>query len=259
MRQKLPKSFYFKLLFITVFFALTYINFQPVIHAALSDSSLSQSQQVSYILKSILGVKPTDTPASIPNLPSLTVAQPGNSQPALIDEQVKSLPNYRLAAEFADEFNETIDILKLNTLFVQEMNENYSHASSVVLGEHLSSGTKLRAQELAHYHYLGPDTVTGESFRTFFPQLTDHHYRLGENLYELYIAASDIHLKTWSENPAVFSEYLVGVFSQSIDESLYNTYNSQYLFVYAEPTDYQIDNTAYVRLVVVLTLDTQIG
>lgn len=259
MRHKLPKSFYFKLLFILAFFTFTYINFQPVISATLADPNLSQTQQVRYIIKSILGVKPADTPASLPNLPSLTVAQPGNSQPTLIDEQVQGLKNYQVALEYADLFNQTLNIEQLNKVFINEMNEEYSGASTVLLGDHLKIGTQLRAQELAQYHYLGPDTVSGESFRSFFSELPDNQYRLGENLYELYIAASDIHLKTWSENPTVFSDYLVEVFSQSIDKSLYSTYGSQYLFVYAEPTDYQIDTTSYVRLVAVLILDTQVN
>ncbi|MGX7076421.1 hypothetical protein [Globicatella sanguinis] len=81
--------------------------------------------------------------------------------------------------------------------------------------------------------------------------------RLGENLYELYIAADDIHLSTWLK-PEIFADYLYRAFETSTHAELYQNFNSQYIKVVASPTDFRVDDTAYVRLVVVLVMDTQV-
>ena len=112
------------------------------------------------------------------------------------------------------------------------------------------------AVELGAYNYLSSSTVEGSAFYNFFPEISEPQYRLGENLYELYIASDDIHLETW-ENSEILADYLYGVFRDSLEAELYQNYHGAYVWVHAEPTDYQIENASYVRLVVVLLLDTQ--
>ena len=111
---------------------------------------------------------------------------------------------------------------------------------------------------MGDYHYLSSITADGADFRAHFPNVSDAEYRLGENLYELYISAGDVHLTTW-ENEKILADYLFDVYADAVSLSNYDIYQSQYVSIYASPTDYSVDEVPYVRLVVSLVLDTEGG
>lgn len=257
MQEKLPISFYFKLGFIILVFGFAYYWRGPFIIETIQDNSLTYGQQGRMIFRSLLGMYPSQPPQVLPNLSNKIVGHPGNSQPLVIDEEIKSLEVYQHAEEKARLFNESIDIDQLNQEYLEQLTQSSQGNVNIEVGYHLKDGSLSRAKELGDYHYLGPTTVEGESFRTQFPLIENSDYRLGENLYELFIAADDIHLKTWGEHPDVFAHYLIEAFQGSLDPTAYQNYQSQYITVYAKATDYQIEDAPYVRMVVVLNLDTE--
>ncbi|MBG9981017.1 hypothetical protein HZY91_06895 [Facklamia sp. DSM 111018] len=256
MQEKLPISFYFKLIVIILVFGFAYYWRGPFIIETIQDDSLTYGQQGRMIFRSLLGMYPSQTSPVLPNLSSKIVGHPGNSQPVVIDEEIKSLEAYQHAEEKASFFNKSIDIDQLNQAYLEQLAQSSQGKKNIEVGYHLKDGNLSRAKELGEYHYLGPMTVDGESFRTQFPLIENSDYRLGENLYELFIAADDIHLKTWGEHPEVFAHYLIDAFQDSLDQEAYQNYQSQFISAYAQATDYQIDDAPYVRMVVVLNLDT---
>lgn len=256
MRQKFPKSFYFKLIFIIVVLIFTYFSNRSYIDATLADDSLTNTQSFAYILQEILGFQP----ATEPNQPTTitTNNQTDNSQPRQMQSEIVELDNYQYAIERANVFNSNVDLTGLNQAFTELINNQRINSdwNPIEVGYHLQDGTNQRALELSENHYLSPMTLSGEDFRTLFDNIPNGQYRLGENLYELYISANDIHLDTWS-NPDILANYLFEVFEHSSLSDLYQNYQSQYLSVHANASDYSIDSASYVRLVVVLVLDTQ--
>lgn len=258
MKHKLPISFYFKLLFIIIVLGGTYLVNHSLINATMADPSLSTVESVNVILQGILGIPKQGEQELISNHSTEGVSFPGNTQPQLIPEEIKEHPNYQLALERADQFNQTFDATEVNAYLVDQVNQYRLDYSSTIAtsASYLSTGAQARAFELAKYHYLSSNTVDGTAFYSFFPDIIEPQYRLGENLYELYIAADDIHLETW-QNSKILASYLYGVFQDSLETELYQNYRGLYAWVHAEPSDYQIDDASYIRLVVVLTLDTQ--
>lgn len=258
MKRKIPLSFYFKLMFILFVLGGTYQFNRPLIDATLADENLSTIESVNIILQSVLGMQGSDELEPPTGTSSERVSFPGNTQPQLISEDMKSHPNYQLAQEKAERFNHHFDAETVNNFLSDKINDfrlDYGSLNSSV-ASYLAEGTKQRALELGTYHYLSSKTVDGLSFYSLFPEISEPEYRLGENLYELYIAADDIHLETW-ENSDILANYLYSVFQDSLETDLYQNYQGIYAWVHAEPSDYQIDNASYVRLVVVLLLDTQ--
>ncbi|UUX34303.1 hypothetical protein [Fundicoccus culcitae] len=258
MRKKIPLSFYVKLIFIVVVFLFTYVSHQSFIDTTLADNSLTSYESFAKIMQEVLGFQQRTEPV-IPNQ-VVSNSEIDHSSPREIDETILSLPNYTLATEKAETFNANLDLVGLNEAFTNKINEQRSQLSwnLMEVGNHLAQGTNQRAFDLSHYHYLSPYTTNGDDFRSLFPEIENNQYRLGENLYELYISSSDIHLDTWS-NPQILANYLVEVFEQSSTSELYQNYQSQYISIHAEASDFNIENASYVRLVVVLILDTQMG
>lgn len=259
MKRKVPLSFYFKLTFILLILGVTYLYNRPLIDATFADENLSTIESVNVILQSVLGMQgnidldqPTGTSSEM-------ISFPGNTQPQRISDEVKAHPNYQLAIERAQRFNQNFNAEEVNDFLTNKINEfrmEYGSTNSSV-ASYLADGSRARALELGTYHYLSSSTVDGFSFYSLFPEIIEPQYRLGENLYELYIAAEDIHLETW-ENSEILADYIYGVFQESLETELYQNYHGIYAWVHAEPSDYQMENASYVRLVVVLLLDTQI-
>lgn len=259
MKQRVPISFYFKLAFIILVLGGTYVANRPLIDATFADENLTTLESVNVIFQSVLGMQGNTELEQTAGSPVETVSFPGNTQPQLISDEVKAHPNYQSAEERAKRFNQYFDAEQVNFFLTNRMNEfreDYGSVNSSV-ANYLAEGTRARALELGTYHYLSSMTVDGLSFYELFPDIIEPQYRLGENLYELYIAADDIHLETW-QNSEILGDYLYSVFQDSLETELYQNYHGVYAWVHAEPSDYQIDNASYVRLVVVLSLDTQI-
>lgn len=260
MKEKLPISFYFKLMFIIITLMYAYITHRPLIDATLMNENLSAMESVNVILQGVLGMEGSSSQDKPLVSPLDLVSKPGNTEPQLISEEIKSLANYQIAAERANQFNQQFDGEALNYLLNERINTYRSdiNASTMGVGHHLQEGTWNRTEELSLYHYLGSSTIEGTAFYSLFPEIPEPQYRLGENLYELYIAADDIHLETWS-NPDILADYVYSIFQDSLESDHYQTYQSAYAWVQAEASDYNVSETAYVRLVVVLILDTNLN
>lgn len=259
MNNRFPKSFYFKLTFIVIVLTLAYVRNQSFIQATMNDETLNFTQSVSTIIREMMQLpeQANDSQGIISEGIS-EQAQPGNQEPYQIDESILSYDHYITAKEIADEFNASLNILALNDAFIKQVNHMRSIKDwdPMTIGYHLEEGTLRRVKELGEYHYLDSVTVDGLDFRTQFPQVENAEYRLGENLYELYISAGDIHLSTW-ENPKILADYLFDVYADAISLTNYNVYHSQYISIYAEPTDYNVNEVPYIRLVVSLIMDTE--
>lgn len=258
MKHKIPVSFYFKVMFIVLVLGGGYLSNRPLIDTTIANENLSAIESVNIILQGVMGIQGNIKPDPPITTQVDEVSFPGNITPQLITADVKNLSNYQLAQQRAERFNQSFDEDQVNDLFNQTINEfrmQYGSAATSV-ATHLSAGSRARAVELGAYNYLSSSTVEGTAFYSFFPEISEPQYRLGENLYELYIASDDIHLETW-ENSEILADYLYGVFRDSLETELYQNYHGTYVWVHAEPTDYHIENASYVRLVVVLLLDTQ--
>lgn len=230
---------------------------RPLVDASIANPALSTKETINTILKGILGFQNAGESEVALVSPHKIVSQPGNRTPQQVSAEVEVLANYQHAVERANQFNQNFSAEELNERFNQRVNDDRQELGTgqVEVGNHLIAGTQSRAQELSQFHYLGSETVNGDSFYSLFPGIMEGPYRLGENLYELYIAADDIHLETW-QNPTILADYLYDVFKDSMSGEPYQQYQSQYVWVQAGPTDYNIDSASYVRVVVVLTLDT---
>lgn len=180
-----------------------------------------------------------------------------SESPIILEETILSLENYQVASEAAMQFNDHIDLTLLNEYFTNLVNNSRSmmQFQPLVTGNHLHEGVSLRVNELSQYHYFASTTLNGESFRTAY-ELVNVEQRLAENLYELYISTTDIHLKTW-QDMAILAEFLFEQLDSTNQSELYENFTSQYLAVRAAPSDFRIETTPYVRLVVVLAMDTQ--
>lgn len=259
MNNRFPRSFYFKLTFIMIVLMLTYARNQSFIQASLNDETLNFSQSVSTIIREVMQLpeQSSDSQMIVSDVIS-EHAQPGNQEPYQIDESILNYDNYITAKQIAADFNSSLNNLALNDAFIKQVNHMRAMKdwNPMNIGYHLEEGVLTRVKELGEYHYLDSVTIDGLDFRTQFPQVENAEYRLGENLYELYISAGDIHLSTW-ENPKILADYLFDVYADAISLTNYNVYQSQYISVYAEPTDYNVNEVPYIRLVVSLIMDTE--
>lgn len=260
MTNKFPKSFYFKLSFIIFFVLLGYYHNHNFIQATLNDESLSANESFNLIVREVMKL-----PNNVENDEGISeyiseYAQPGNQVPYQIHEEILLDDNYAIAKQSADQFNAALDNRALNDAFLRQMNHMRGTKGweQIQFGEHLEEGVLRRVEEMGEYHYLSSITADGADFRAHFPSISDAEYRLGENLYELYISAGDVHLTTW-ENEKILADYLFDVYADAVSLSNYDIYQSQYVSIYASPTDYSVDEVPYVRLVVSLVLDTEGG
>ena len=99
-------------------------------------------------------------------------------------------------------------------------------------------------------------TLDGQDFRTAHPTIEDANSRLGESTFELYIAADDVHLDTWRQHPDILADYLYKAFAKMEGQDTSAYIASQYVTLYAQPSDQLVGDVAYVRLVAVVTSDT---
>lgn len=258
MNNKFPKSFYFKLIFIILTCLFVYFSNHTFIHATIINENLNISESFKVIMKEVMDLPRIEQVDNHENVEVDMQAAPGNQTPYLIEDDVKTLENYQTAEEKASQFNDNFNADGLNEAFNHKVNymRRLKGWAELSVGSHLMKGTRIRAEQLGQYHYLSGYTVEGNDFRTLFTDIPKADYRLGENLYELYISAGDIHLTTW-ENPRILADYLYDVFVDSISLSSYEAYQSSLIRVYAEPTDYLVTETPYVRLVVTLVHDTE--
>lgn len=258
MNTKFPKSFYFKLTFIILVLLFGYIKNQAFIQATMSNESMNFNDSVTSILKEVMNLPQESEPTELdPSLISI-YSEPGNQTPYLIEDEVTSSPNFKTAQEISDKFNESLDEYALNDAFLKQVNHMRVSKGwdAIEIGRYLEAGVEARAQELGQYHYISSLSAEGLDFRSQFPSIESAQYRLGENLYELYISAGDIHISTW-QNTTIFADYLFDVFQEEISLSNYDVYKSQYISVHAEPTDYNVNESPYIRLVVTLVMDAQ--
>lgn len=257
MKYKLPKSFYLKLTFILVVLFFAYSSNQFFIEATLNNQDLSTSQQVRLILQQVMSEQKPDYPMEEEIYVEETT-YPGNKIPNTIPETTQSHPRFEYSQEQANLFNQGVDMRLLNQYFLEKSNQVRQELDwePMTIGWYLEEGSLARVQELSDYHYLSTETVDGQVFRSHFFEIDRADYRLGENLYELFISAGDIHLSTWQDEE-ILADYLFNIFEDALASDNYYVYHSQYISIRAAATDYKINDSPYVRLVVSLILDTE--
>ncbi|XJS11444.1 hypothetical protein ACF3NG_04225 [Aerococcaceae bacterium WGS1372] len=257
MNYKFPVTFYLKLIFIIAVLLFAYLNNQSFIQETMADETLGFQESVTSIMREVMDITNKLQSRQLDTEYISNYAEPGNITPYEINEQVKVTENYQVATQKATEFNQAIDMYALNDALIHKVNYMRSNLAwePITVGYHLEEGANARVKELTENQYLSSLTIDGQDFRSHFYQISEPQYRLGENLYELYISAGDIHLSTW-KNPKIFADYLYEVFSEAISLSNYDVYSSQYIAVRAEATDYNVDESPYIRLVVSLVSDT---
>lgn len=241
---KIPKLFYVKLAFILSVLVVVGIQQREMIGATLARSELTTFQKITTIVQETLGV-PVQEPQSVEEVHVTT-----SVVPRTLDVAVTQTALYQEAQQVAVNFNQNIDMTALNQHLIAQIQ---SQKPDVMLGAHLEYGANQRAIELSEYHYLGNQTLSGESFRSLFP-LEASEYRLSEQLYEVYVSARDVHLTTW-QNEAILADYIIKLLSEN-NAGLQHSYASQYVSIQAAASDYSVGETPYVRLVIVLITDT---
>lgn len=255
-RNKLGVSFYLKLFVVTVYIGSVFYFHHQSIKQVLSNPDLSYKQRVMQLSRTIMGLS-IDQETSIEPVPYQELTFPGNKTPITDTDVFLSHSQMQAGQVKADSFNQDLDLEKLNQAFTKRLQEIGTHDLQV--GQHLRTGNLMRLNQLSRYAYLDGKTPEGQDFRTCFSQIEVPEYRLGENLYEVFIAADDIHLQTWAENEEVFADYLTKVFLSSDELSDQTHFSSLYVSAKAAVSDYQMASSTYIRLVVVLTLDTQMN
>ncbi|MCR8969242.1 hypothetical protein [Facklamia sp. 7083-14-GEN3] len=254
MKKHFPLSFYFKILFIVLGFGTAYYCHEEVIDQVLSQEGLSTFQRLSKISKELIGIEKLPDEES-PDIINQIQSYPGNKQPIQYPPAIVEHPRFIKSQQKADLFNDQLDISELNRSFVEEVNRAYFTQRTVFPAPYLSNGNLLRLEELNDYAYLDSKTIDGVNFRERFYGIEDNQYRIGENLYEVFISSDDIHLDTWSKDEAVFAQYLAEAFFEQTED--FYDMKRVYLSAKASATDFRLDDSSYVRIVVVLNFDTQ--
>ena len=96
MKEKLPISFYFKLMFIIITLMYAYITHRPLIDATLMNENLSAMESVNVILQGVLGMEGSSSQDKPLVSPLDLVSKPGNTEPQLISEEINSILKVRL-------------------------------------------------------------------------------------------------------------------------------------------------------------------
>lgn len=247
-RKYFSTGFYVKLFFIMLVTLWAYQSHRSAIHTILADRELSTQDRIIEITKVLL-----DLPLSLPDekpKPTEDNAKMSSSTPTILDAEITQSANYQYAAQIAQDFNQKLSMTSLNEAYISLINKNIN--PQIQIGPYLGEGTRERVKLLSDYNYFSSQTIDGKDFRTLYPNIPDNQYRIGENVYELFISADDIHLKTW-QNGQILAKYLFSQFKQydNLDE-----YQHQYLSVYVSPSDYKVEELPYVRMVAVVTYDT---
>ncbi|MGF3067238.1 hypothetical protein ACQV2S_05810 [Facklamia sp. P13064] len=254
MKKYFPLSFYFKLLFIILGLSTIYHFHEEMIDQALSQEGLSTYQRLSKISEELIGIEKVPDEDS-PDIINQIQSYPGNKQPIQYPQAVLAHPRFIKGQQMADSFNKQLDISQLNRSFIEAINRVYLPQQTVYLAPYLSNGNLLRLDELDNYVYLDSKTTEGLNFRERFYEIENNQYRIGENLYEVFISSDDIHLDTWSKDEAVFAQYLAKAFFEQNED--FSDMRSVFISAKASASDFRLDDSSYVRIVVVLNFDTQ--
>lgn len=252
---RLPLSFYWKLVTIIMISGITLIYHRHYIIATWQNSSYTPLHATTLIAKHIIGL-PEQTHVQLSHPTANTIQS--SEVPRALDTRVMQSEQYIQAQNVATQFNQQIDLAYLNQLLTQKMNTQRLNNGwqAIVTGDHLQNGAHHRVTELSEYYYLNSTTVEGDDFRVRFPNIENAQYRIGENLLEVYLAGTDIHLTTWHDEN-ILADYLVDALNELVTQTQFENYASQYIAIKAAASDYILNNTAYVRLVVVVEMDIQ--
>ncbi|MBD3949503.1 hypothetical protein I4Q36_08235 [Tuanshanicoccus lijuaniae] len=243
-----------KIVVIAVVWLLLYLPNQTAIHSIVSQGNYSFTEKVERVTRQLLNL-PISSNEQTTEMVGTT--QPHFTTPRQLKQAVMSHKNFQYADRVARQFNQQLDLDVVNQLLVAKINKYYGDNASQVkdVGHHLAEGTDTRAGQLSDFHYLSEHTISGESFRSLFT-LPQVETRISEYLYELSMVATDVHLKTWA-NSEILADYLFKILERNDFFNQENDWTSQYLAIKAAASDYLVDKSAYVRLVVVLTMDNQ--
>lgn len=256
--KRIPISTYVKLLCIGAVCFWLYTENTVFIQGVIEDETLTVGDKVRSISYEILGFNQGNVgqPEDIQPLSQPSSTDRDTSQPIQFTEEITKHPNYQKAREVAQRFNEQVDIIELNVAFLNRVNQARQEAGypPVLLGDYLHHGIQSRVHQLAEYNYLSNQTLHGGDFRSMHPYVESAESRLSENLYELYISAGDIHLETW-QNEEILADYLFEAYEASLMRPEVMDYQHQYVYVWLTPTDMNLEETPYVRLVVAVQLD----
>ena len=231
---------------------LVVINAQ-MIGTIWQDQSITRMEAVESIMKQLVGI-PQSKKENAPINRKLTKQE---TVPQVVEESTKNSASYQNAQRVAAEFNQSLDLEKLNTEFNHQTNAIRAEESYTPVGIswYLDEGATRRVSELVEGQYLSSLTIDGEEFRVRYPQILGAQSRLGESTFELHIAYDDVHLKTWQSHPDVLAAYLLKAFDKVQRSEISSGYQTQYIVLKAGPSLQVIDGTPYVRLVAVLTSD----
>ena len=259
MNRGMPRGFYTKLAFIIIVIGGSLIFHRGQLQATWANPALTVQERLGLSLQTMMGLT-TDSSRPGPTQEAGTgtyYSQPGNMAPVQLPAELLGQVNIERSAAIAATMNQGLDQQQLNKAFLALVNDRRTAQAwePLYLGDHLAPGSQVRAEELATNHYLSSLRPDGCNFRTAHP-LEGTDQRLGENLYELFISADDIHLTTWRDHPGLLAEYLIDCFETTTTDPLFAQYGSQYLQVSFHVTDFQADTSPYVRMVTVLTFDT---
>lgn len=244
-----------KIIIILGFWGGLYLANATSIDPILADDALSITDKSAALTRIVLGlpgqIQPPET-GLIDNTFNTATS------PRSLESSILETRGFQESLEVAQTFNTQLNLGQLNEALVQTINEDRVNQGwdQIQVGLHMDRGAWTRATELGNYHYLSHLRPDGQDFWTLFA-FEGANYRLGENLYEVYISVDDIHLSTWANNPDVFASYLYEAMPTITEQDIYQPFYSQYLAVYAAPTDYSNGEKAYVRLVVVLVMDRE--
>lgn len=171
-----------------------------------------------------------------------------SSQPNKLD--VSNPQAFEYAKEISDDFNASQNHLAITQAFIDlQPDELGADGQSIQVGRNLLEGGQTRVSELTDYNYFSNLTKDGQDFRSLYSSIPNAQFRIGEQLYELYLIADDIRLQAWKQ-PQILAEFLKQSLGQEIQSQ---EFTHQLITVRLAPTAYIVNDIPYVRLVAVRT------
>ena len=164
--------------------------------------------------------------------------------------KVQNQEAYNYGRNIADSFNAVQDPIAITQAFNSLPTDNNNlPAKTIDVGVNLLQGAKNRVRQLADNHYFSNLTKDGQDFRTLYTEIPNSQYRIGEQLYELYLIADDVRLQAWHQ-PDILAKFLNQALGKELNAK---DFTYQLITVRLAPTTYTVKGVPYVRLVAVRT------
>lgn len=242
--KKFASQMWWIIKILTIVLALWFVHHQygNSLRDIFAQDQLSLLDKASRSVQVIFDIPMTEDSIDQESFDVSQISTPSIPQVAPTQEDEKQ----QYASKVIDTFNRHQDPIALTESFIRS---NRSQYSDIQVGHEIVSGAIERVKELADGYYFSELTRDGQDFRSHYLNLPDYQYRIGEQLFELYLIADDVRLEAWQQ-PDILAAFLSDSFGNEIQGQ---DYSHELLAVRLGPTPFSVKGVPYVRLVAVRT------